>query len=202
MRTKSEMTRCEIISAIDGYFFEHKRAPSINEIATLVGHSKSTVHGYLKDMSESSRIVYDGAILETEAMRKADHAYTLAPILGSVACGAPQYEEENYEAYVALPEALFGKGEHFVLQAKGDSMIEAGIDPGDYVVVRKQSTAEDGDIVVALVDNETTLKRFYRDEAHKCIRLHPENKDMEDILVERCFIQGTAQHVIKSLNKT
>ena len=199
MRTKSEKTRCEIISAIDGYFFEHKRAPSINEISTLVGHSKSTVHGYLKDLNESGRIVYDGTTLETEAMRKADHAYTLAPILGSVACGAPQYEEENYEAYVALPEALSGKGEHFVLEAKGESMIEAGIAPGDYVVVRKQSTAEEGDIVVALVDNETTLKRFYRDENRKCIRLHPENKHMADIFVEKCYIQGVARHVIKKL---
>lgn len=199
MRTKSEKTRCEIISAIDGYFFEHKRAPSINEISTLVGHSKSTVHGYLKDLNESGRIVYDGTILETEAMRKADHAYTLAPILGAVACGAPQYEEENYEAYVALPEALFGKGEHFVLEAKGESMVEAGIAPGDYVVVRKQSTAEEGDIVVALVDNETTLKRFFRDEAHKCIRLHPENKHLADIFVEKCYIQGVARHVIKKL---
>ena len=199
MRTKSEKTRCEIISSIDGYFFEHKRAPSINEISTLVGHSKSTVHGYLKDLNESGRIVYDGTILETKAMQKADHAYTLAPILGSIACGAPQYEEENYEAYVALPEAIFGKGEHFVLEAKGASMIEAGIEPGDYVVVRKQSTAEDGDIVVALVDNETTLKRFYCDEKRKCIRLHPENKDMKDIFVEKCYIQGVAQHVIKKL---
>lgn len=199
MRTKSEKTRCEIISAIDGYFFEHKRAPSINEISTLVGHSKSTVHGYLKDLNESGRIVYDGTTLATEAMRKADHAYTLAPILGAVACGAPQYEEENYEAYVALPEALFGKGEHFVLEAKGESMIEAGIEPGDYVVVRKQSTAEEGDIVVALVDNETTLKRFYRDEKRKCIRLHPENKDMTDIFVEKCYVQGVARHVIKKL---
>lgn len=199
MRHKSEKTRCEIISAIDGYFFEHKRAPSINEISTLVGHSKSTVHGYLKDLNESGRIVYDGTILETEAMRKADHAYTLAPILGAVACGAPQYEEENYEAYVALPEALFGKGEHFVLEAKGESMIEAGIAPGDYVVVRKQSTAEDGDIVVALVDNETTLKRFYRDEKRECVRLHPENKHMADIFVEKCYIQGVARHVIKKL---
>ena len=78
-------------------------------------------------------------------------------------------------------------------------MIEAGIAPGDYVVVRKQSTAEDGDIVVALVDNETTLKRFYRDKKRKCIRLHPENKDMTDIFVEKCYIQGIAKHVIKRL---
>ena len=78
-------------------------------------------------------------------------------------------------------------------------MIEAGIDPGDLVVVRKQNTADDGDIVVALVDNETTLKRFYIDKEKKCVRLHPENRTMNDILVKSCYIQGVAQHVIKAL---
>ena len=78
-------------------------------------------------------------------------------------------------------------------------MIEAGIAPGDLVVVRKQNTADEGDIVVALIDNETTLKRFYLDKEHKCVRLHPENKTMKDILVNTCYIQGVAQHVIKAL---
>ena len=78
-------------------------------------------------------------------------------------------------------------------------MIEAGIDPGDLVVVRKQQSADEGDIIVALVDNETTLKRFYIDKDKKCVRLHPENKTMQDILVNSCYIQGVAQHVIKAL---
>ena len=78
-------------------------------------------------------------------------------------------------------------------------MIEAGIEPGNLVVVRKQSGAEEGDIVVALVEGETTLKRFYRDENRQCVRLHPENKEMEDIFVKNCYIQGVAQHVIKAL---
>lgn len=78
-------------------------------------------------------------------------------------------------------------------------MIEVGIEPGDMIVVRKQSTAEDGDIVVALVGSETTLKRFYMDKKRKCIRLHPENSSMKDIFVKECRIQGVAQHVIKAL---
>lgn len=78
-------------------------------------------------------------------------------------------------------------------------MIEAGIEPGDLVVVRKQNTADEGDIIVALVDNETTLKRFYRDKKRKCIRLHPENSRMKDIFVRDCYIQGVAQNVIKAL---
>ena len=78
-------------------------------------------------------------------------------------------------------------------------MIEAGIDDGDLVVVRKQIEANEGDIVVALVDNQNTLKRYYRDDENKKIILHPENKKMKDIIVEECFIQGVACNIIKSI---
>lgn len=92
------------------------------------------------------------------------------PILGNISCGMPDYSEENFEEYIPLPIALFGEGDFFLLRAKGYSMIEAGIDPGDLVVVRKQKTANEGDIVVvALVGNETTLKRYYLDKKRKCI---------------------------------
>lgn len=199
MRYKSEETMKEITAAIDSYFFIHKETPSITEIAKLVGRSRSTIHAYLQEMNRIGQIHYDGVTLETPVTSKADSGYSLSPIIGSIACGEPQYEEENFEAYVALPDALFGSGEHFILRAKGESMIEAGIDPGDLVVVRKQNTADEGDIVVALVDNETTLKRFYIDKEKKCVRLHPENRTMNDILVKSCYIQGVAQHVIKAL---
>lgn len=199
MRYKSEETMKEITAAIDSYFFIHKETPSITEIAKLVGRSRSTIHAYLQEMNRIGQIHYDGVTLETPVTSKADSGYSLSPIIGSIACGEPQYEEENFEAYVALPDALFGPGEHFILRAKGESMIEAGIDPGDLVVVRKQNTADEGDIVVALVDNETTLKRFYMDKEKKCVRLHPENWTMKDILVKSCYIQGVAQHVIKAL---
>lgn len=199
MRYKSEETMKEITAAIDSYFFIHKETPSITEIAKLVGRSRSTIHAYLQEMNRIGQIHYDGVTLETPVTSKADSGYSLSPIIGSIACGEPQYEEENFEAYVALPDALFGPGEHFILRAKGESMIEAGIDPGDLIVVRKQNTADEGDIVVALVDNETTLKRFYIDKEKKCVRLHPENRTMNDILVKSCYIQGVAQHVIKAL---
>lgn len=199
MRYKSEETMKEITAAIDSYFFIHKETPSITEIAKLVGRSRSTIHAYLQEMNRIGQIHYDGVTLETPVTSKADSGYSLSPIIGSIACGEPQYEEENFEAYVALPDALFGPGEHFILRAKGESMIEAGIDPGDLIVVRKQNTADEGDIVVALVDNETTLKRFFIDKEKKCVRLHPENRTMNDILVKSCYIQGVAQHVIKAL---
>ena len=119
--------------------------------------------------------------------------------VGSVPCGSPQYEEENIEEYISLTTAIFGKGDFFILRASGNSMIEAGIDDGDLVVVKKQIYADDGDIVVALVDNQNTLKRFYRDNDNRKVILHPENKRMKDIVVDDCFIQGVACHVIKSL---
>lgn len=199
MRYKSEETMKEIRKAIDSYFLSNKKTPSITEIARAVGRSRSTIHAYLQEMNKLGRIRYDGVTLETPVTSKADSGYSLSPIIGSIACGEPEYEEENFEAYVALPDALFGPGEHFILRAKGESMIEAGIDPGDLVVVCKQNTADEGDIVVALVDNETTLKRFYIDKEKKCVRLHPENRTMNDILVKSCYIQGVAQHVIKAL---
>lgn len=199
MRYKSKETMEKIVKMVEEFFFSVHRTPSVFEIASAIGHSKSTVHAYLQEMHKIGMIHYDGGKLETPVTRKANAEIVLSPILGSVACGEPQYEEENFEEYVALPTALFGSGQFFILRAKGESMIEAGIEPGDLVVVRKQNTANEGDIVVALVDNETTLKRFYRDEERKCIRLHPENREMNDIYVEQCYIQGIAQKVIKKL---
>ena len=125
--------------------------------------------------------------------------HSQAAIVGSIPCGSPQYEEEHIEAYVSLPESIFGSGEFYILRASGNSMIEAGIDDGDLVVIKKQKTANEGDIVVALVDNQNTLKRYYIDRKKRCVRLHPENSSMKDIYVKECIIQGVAHHVIKAL---
>lgn len=199
MRYKSQETMDQIVKEIESFFFIHHRTPSITELAGAVGCARSTAHAYLKEMNKIGRLHYDGKTLETSVTQKADADVTLSPILGSIACGEPQYAEEHFEEYVALPTALFGQGDFFLLRAKGDSMIEAGIDSGDLVVVRKQNTASDGDIIVALVDGETTLKRFYMDRQRRCVRLHPENREMEDICVKHCYIQGIAEQVIKKL---
>ena len=199
MRYKSEETMDRIVKSVERFFFAHHRSPSITEIASDVGCSRSTIHAYLREMNQLGRLHYDGKTLETSVTQKADAEFTLSPVLGSISCGLPEYAEENFEEYVALPTALFGSGEFFLLRANGNSMIEAGIEPGDLVVVRKQTTAEEGDIVVALVENETTLKRYYKDHQRQCVRLHPENSRMKDIYVQECTIQGVAQHVIKAL---
>ena len=197
MRHKSEATMGKIIKETERFYFTYRRSPSITELANAVGCARSTAHGYLREMDAKEMLSYDGESITTPLMRKTDMNAVLSPILGSVICGQPQMEEE----IVALPTAVFGNGDFFLLHAKGESMIGAGIDPGDLVVVRKQETAEDGDIVVVLVNNENTLKRYYRDDAHRRIRLHPENPDMRDIYVRNCKIQGVATHVIKRLRE-
>ena len=92
----------EIIEAIEGHFFTHKETPSITEIARAVGRSRSTVHAYLQEMNKNGQIHYDGVTLETPVTSKADSGYSLSPIIGSIACGEPQYEEENFEAYADM----------------------------------------------------------------------------------------------------
>ena len=119
----------------------------------------------------------------------------IAPIVGTIACGQPVDAMENIEESVALPRTIFGAGNLFLLHAKGDSMVEADIHNGDLVVIRQQNTAENGEIVVAMINGETTLKRFYKKNGK--IILHPENKTMDDIIVKNCEIQGVLVSCIK-----
>ena len=111
----------------------------------------------------------------------------------------PGYRLENMMWMTLLVYDYIIPGDFFILRASGQSMIEAGIDDGDLVVIKKQVEANDGDIVVALVDNQNTLKRYFRDDENKKIILHPENKKMKDIIVDECCIQGVACHIIKEL---
>ncbi len=199
MRYKSKETMDAIIQAIEKHFFTYNESPSIGDISRALNLSKSCIFKYLKEMDEKGMITYTGTSVHTPVTEKINTNLNYTPVLGSVACGTPQLSEENFEEYVALPTSLFGNGDFFILRAYGESMIDAGIEPGDMVVVRKQNTAKDGDIVVALVNNENTLKRYYTDEKTHRVILHPENKTMADIHPTNCYIQGVACHVIKAL---
>lgn len=199
MRSKNPDTMDAIVECVNRYHLRNYHSPTLAEISDELGIVRSTVYKYLVEMNARGMILYDGREIETAVTRKVRHETTSAAILGSIACGLPQYAEENIEEYVSLPVSMFGRGEFYILRASGESMIEAGIDSGDLVVIRKQNYADEGDIVVALVENETTLKRFYKDKRRRMIRLHPENKDMMDIYVRECAIQGVAVHVIKAL---
>lgn len=199
MRSKNVELMKKIKDFAERFYLIHYQSPTITQIAEGVGIARSTAYKYLVEMDERGIIEYDGRNISTEIIEQSSPKFIRAAVLGSVSCGLPNFAEENIEEYLSLPESLFGKGEFYILKARGESMIEVGIDDGDLVVIREQDVAEEGDIVVALVDNEATLKRFYRDDENGCIVLHPENRSMKDIIVERCIIQGVAVKVIKDL---
>lgn len=185
---------------IDNYMDEYGRSPTTREIAAGTGRALSTVHKYLSQMRTEGVLDYSGHRNITTRRRKkmADESVQV-PVLGKVSCGALKLAEECIEEYVHLPVALFGRGKYFLLRANGDSMIEASIDDGTLVLVRQQDYASPGQIVVALVGDEATLKRYYPEPEHNRICLHPENKSMDDIYVSSCAIQGVAVKVLKDL---
>ena len=172
-------------------------SPSLQEIADGAGISKTTAHRYVAKLRSDGIVGYSGYRSLVPARVKGGSV--MVPVLGRVACGLPRYAKENIEEYVRMPEALIGSGEFFLLRAVGDSMTGAGIEEGDLVLVRRQNTAEKGQIVVALVGEEATLKRFYPEPGKKRIRLHPENPALTDIYVSSCEVQGVAVKVIKDL---
>mgnify|MGYP000025349360 FL=1 len=199
MRSKNPELMNKICKYAEQYYLQNGHSPSTSNIANAIGISRATAYRYLLAMDDNGMIEYNGQEIRTAVTKKLSKGTTQMAIVGSVPYGSPEYEEENVEEYVSLPTAIFGKGDFFILRASGDSMIEAGIDDGDLVVIRKQVFADDGDIIVALVDNQNTLKRLYHDNKNKKIILHPENKRLKDIVVDECAIQGVACHVIKAL---
>jgi len=174
------------------------RSPSVTEIAQGLGISKSTVSKYLNIMKQNGSISFEGHRgLVTKAMRAAAEGFCSVPVLGTVACGQPILAEENIEEYVRLPVSLFGRGDYFILKARGDSMINAGIDDGDLILARRQETADYNQIVVALLEDEATLKRFRPKDGK--IYLHAENPAYADIVLDSCLVQGVAVKIIKDI---
>lgn len=176
----------------------HRRGfpPSVREIGEAVGlSSSSTVHAHLAALEEKGFIRRDPSkprALEVLDFRDNDLAVdygqvSAVPLVGQVAAGQPILAAENIEGTMALPTEMAGEST-FILRVRGDSMIEAGILDGDYVVVRQQNTATNGDIVVALLDDEATVKRFFKESDH--IRLQPENSAMEPIRTRDVRILG------------
>ena len=167
--------------------------PSVREIANAVGlKSTSTVHGHLQRLEKRGLLHRDA--MKPRAMEVvgdpnfARSGTTAVPVVGRVTAGLPILAEENLEDYVALPDVMLGDGEHFILLVRGDSMIEAGILDGDYIIVRRQQEANNGDIVVAMIDDSATVKRFYKENGH--FRLQPENSAMEPIYADEVIVLG------------
>lgn len=203
MRSKNEETILNIIEYINEKFFTVREIPSVQEIADHIGVVKSTVSKYLTEMENRGLITRDNThySIETLKMKKTMKNTQQLPIVGNIACGTPILAEQNIESYLTISGDFLGTGTFFVLMAKGDSMINAGINDGDYVIVRQQPSAEEGQIVVAMVeDGECTLKRYYKDKRRKKIRLHPENEKMKDMFFDTIEIQGVALKVIKNID--
>src|ERR671925_1148728 len=174
----------EIFDFIKRYSAKHGYPPTVRDIGKAIGlTSSSTVHAHLANLEKVGLLRRDPskprAIEVLVDKAKAVVSPGGLPVVGQVAAGQPVLAEENIEDYVEVPPIAGGDEGEFVLAVRGDSMRDAGILEGDHVVVHRQETADDGDIVVALVGEEATVKRYFRESDH--LRLQPENESMEPI---------------------
>lgn len=167
--------------------------PSVREIGTAVGlNSSATVHSHLASLESKGLIRRDPT--KPRAIEILDQAFQAGsdavpvPVLGRVTAGVPILAVENIEEYFPLPRQVTREQDVFILHVRGDSMIEAGIFDGDHVIVRKQNAAQNGDIVVAMIGDEATVKTFYRERDH--VRLQPENSALSPILTKDVTILG------------
>jgi len=186
-------TQSRILAYIEKATLQRGYPPSVREICEATGlKSTSTVHGHLIRMEKKGLLNRDS--MKPRAISvSADHqqyrdGLVSVPVLGRVTAGVPILAVENIEDYIPLPQNMLGTGEHYILSVRGESMINAGIMDGDYVVVRKQETAYNGDIVIAMIDDEATVKRFYKENG--VFRLQPENPTMKPIIVSDVTILG------------
>lgn len=183
----------EIFDYISQTLREEGYSPSVRDIQNAVGiKSTSTVHAYLNRLAEKGLITKQTGKSRTlhTGISKEPHRTARVPLIGSVRAGMPILAVENYEGYIDYPlmNRSYPANELFALRVQGESMIEAGILDGDIIVVKKENYAENGDIVVALVDDSATVKTFYKEDGH--FRLQPENSEMEPIIVDEVYILG------------
>ena len=198
-----------VLSCIEECIREKGYGPTVREICTALGlSSPSTVHVHLNALeskgfikrdplkSRSITLAYslDDIVIDDEPENR---NIVDVPLVGDVAAGVPILADQNITNTISLPTEIVGDAPSFMLSVRGDSMIEAGINDGDYVVVKEQPVADNGDIVVAIIDDGATVKRFFRERDH--IRLQPENSSMEPILVKDCSIAGKVVAVFRRL---
>lgn len=199
----------EIFDFIRKHSAKYGYPPTVRDIGKAVGlASSSTVHAHLANLEKIGLLRRDptkpraielldrAAGAAVESVRGLVRSGSL-PVVGSVAAGAPMLAEENIEEYVSVPELAGGGDGQYLLRIRGESMKDAGIFEGDYVVVRSQDTARDGDIVVALLGEEATVKRFFHEPDH--IRLQPENEAMEPIRSKDVKVLGRVVGLLRSI---
>lgn len=199
MRTKDQDLLNGIQQFIESFCDRNGYGPSTREVGGQFSISSMSANRYMMELERQGRITKGRVTYESNSLAMGDREMRSVAIVGSVPCGPLTAEEEYIEGYIKLPESLIGSGRYYFLKASGDSMIDAGIDDGDLVLIRQQESADSGDIVVALVDNENTMKRLMYNEKKKRYYLHPENEMMDDIYVDNLSIQGVAVKVFKDL---
>ncbi len=177
---------------------------SQSELAEIAGITTRSIQNYesgsrMPNSLEITEKLAAALDVTTTYLLGAEEETTPVHLLGFIACGPFNFGEENILETYRFPTSFTGEGEFFLLRTFGESMINAGIEPGDLVLIRQQNTAHPGEIVVVSVGDETTLKRYYPEPGKGRIRLHPENESMEDMYVRDCLIQGVAVKVIKDL---
>jgi repressor LexA len=190
-----------ILDVIRAFTAEHGYPPSVREIGERVGlSSSSTIHAHLKSLEKRGLIERDPT--KPRALRSPGRPSIpetmVVPVLGRVAAGVPITAQEDIEGEFVLPSAFMSRGSNaFMLRVQGDSMIDAAILNGDLILVRPQRGAENGEIVVAMIDGEATVKRFYREPGR--IRLQPENQTMAPIYASDVEIVGRVEAVVRRL---
>jgi len=188
----------EVLSYIKSFVTEHKFPPTIREISESFSISVKGAYDHVKALEKKNYIRLDTNRSRTievlDGEDRLDRSVEV-PVLGNVAAGLPLLAEENLEGTVRLPEEYVRRGQHFALHVKGDSMREAGIMDGDIAVFRQQQSADNGDIVVAMVDEAVTLKRFFKEKNR--IRLQAENPDYPPIFTQNVRVLGRLAHLIR-----
>ena len=193
----------EIFDFISRYLAKHGYPPTVREIGKAVGlHSSSTVHAHLSKLESLGVVKRDPSkprALEVmvERARKVVRPSGL-PLVGQVAAGQPILAEENIEEYLQVPDVVGGEDGDYILRVRGESMKDAGILEGDFVVVRPTEKARDGEIVVALLGDEATVKRYFKEKDH--VRLQPENKSMKAIKTRDLRLLGRVVGVFRRVS--
>ena len=193
----------EIFDFVKRYVGDHGYPPTVRDIGKAIGlTSSSTVHAHLANLERLGLLRRDPtkprAIEVIGGKARRVLSPTGLPVVGQVAAGQPVLAEENIEDYVPVPGIAGGDQGEFVLRVKGDSMKDVGILEGDHVIVRRQEDAQNGEIVVALVGDEATVKRFFREKDH--VRLQPENETMEPILTRDVHVLGRVVGVCRRVS--
>jgi repressor LexA len=186
----------QILNFIRDFTDEKGYPPTVREIGKAVGlSSSSTVHAYLNRLERKRFLKRGSSMPRAISVNMPKPEVIPVSVIGRIVAGPPVPAVENCEETIILPKSFGGSGNLFALRVRGNSMVEAGIFENDIVVVRWQPTAENGDIVVALIDNEATIKRFFKENG--CFRLQPENRALQPIVTDRATILGKVVSLLR-----